>query len=197
MGLDRLLGVVSIGLVINYRNMAEALGISRGSVGNYVKRGMPMHTVEAARAWMGGKRETVIEPTLEPDNGSSPLGDTDGLGRLRKIETATAEALCRALKDGRIPEAAALRREHITALKALYESEAKALKYELARGKVVSMARVHSMIGRSFRAGVIALKRLPEIGQTPEEKTRLEVFLNGVLAEFKVGAADGFENPVA
>jgi hypothetical protein len=46
-----------------------------------------------------------------------------------------------------------------------------------------------------MQSAIVVLRRLTEMGRDPEERRRLEAFLNGVLSEIKRGAADRLKMP--
>jgi hypothetical protein len=95
---------------------------------------------------------------------------------LRKGQKATAEALERALAGDRIMESVMLRREHLTALKALYDAEAKPIKIHEARGKLVSIDRALGMINDALQEAILVLRRLPDLGRDAVEKAKLRRF---------------------
>lgn len=192
--------------------LPKALGLDRRLIGRDIKRGMP-RTLSGAREW----RALHVRPRNRPEQeatctgghdddirpksnvvdlygteiGAEQLEDT--IPRLRRLEKATALALERAIKADNVTAAVALRREHCTALKTLYGAEEKLIKIQQTRGKLVSIERALSMINEALRAPVLLLRRLPDLARTPEERPRLEAFLNGVLNEMKMGAADGLK----
>ena len=80
----------------------------------------------------------------------------------------------------------------MAAAKAVYDAELKEIKIKEVRGKLVSVDRALNLINEAMQSAVLVLRRLPELGRDPEERRRLEAFLNGVLAEIKSGAIEGF-----
>jgi len=189
--------------------MARALDVSHGTVGNYARRGMPLDAIEAARAWVGRlppRRRLRCGATngTGGTNGTTPASAIDtagvdlagetlesGIPRLRRLEIATAAALDRARAADKAFEAASLRKQHLDALRGLYEAETKLIKIDQARGKLASIDRTLMMIDAAFKPAVQVLRRLPELGRDAEEKQRLEAFMNAVLNEIKLGAAEG------
>lgn len=198
------------------RQMARELGISGPLVSVLSRKGMPMNDVLKAKEWRalyvrprakperpeasGGHPEVKAPAAAEGENvvdlyateiGFEQLEDT--IPRLRRLEKATAVALEKATKEGNIAAIVALRREHVTALKTLYGAEEKLIRIGEKRGRLVGLDRAQAMIGEALRAPVITLRRLPELARTPEERVRLEAFLNAVLNEIKLGAAEGLK----
>ena len=83
--------------------------------------------------------------------------------------------------------------ERVAVIKAIYDAESKLIKIDEARGRLISVDRALSMINEAMQSAILVLRRLPEMGRTPEERARLEAFMNGVLAEIKAGAAAGLK----
>lgn len=95
---------------------------------------MPVDSVESAAAWRTQyvkTRKEVAPSALAP----IAINDTQGQGqnleatlnRLREQERLIAAALASLLKEGRLAEAAALRREYVGTVKALFDAESRAL----------------------------------------------------------------------
>ena len=181
------------------RSLAKDLGISPTRVAQLIRKGMPAESAEAAQAW---RTTYVTAPTTAKSNvvamhetvndGDVPedLGAT--LERLRHVERATSRALEELLRQGKVAEAAVLRREHVATVKALFDAETKAIKIAETRGRLISVDRALGMISEALTAPLIMLRRLPELGRDPEERKRLEAFLNAVLNEIKDGAQRSF-----
>jgi hypothetical protein len=123
--------------------------------------------------------------------GADQLGDEGleaSLPRLRKLESSTAAALERALKADNVTAAVALRREHCTALRTLYGAEEKLIKINVSRGKYVTLETALNMIDAALKEAILTIRRLPELARNPEERPRLEAFMNGVLDAIRAGA---------
>ena len=184
---------------MSIRSLARDLGISPTRVAQLIRRGMPTDP-EQAKAWRmayvtppNTARSSVIamhEAASEGDE-LEDLGAT--LVRLRHVERTTAAALEDLLRAGKVAEVAALRREHVAVIKAIYDAESKRIKIDEARGKLISVDRALSMISEALAAPIILLRRLPELGHDEAERKRLEVFLNAVLNEIRDGAQRGLE----
>jgi hypothetical protein len=184
---------------MSIRSLAKALGISPTRVAQLMRKGMPSEP-EAARSW---RLQYVPAPTTAKSNvvpmhqavnegeDLEDLGAT--LSRLRHVERSTAAALEGLLRQGKVAEVAALRREHVAVIKAIYDAESKRIKIDEARGKLISVDKALSMISEALAAPIIMLRRLPELGRDPEERKRLEVFLNAVLNEMRDGGQRGLE----
>ena len=194
------------------RQLAKALDLDRRGVARDIKRGMP-RTIQGARAWRlafvahrrghdqsrspgGEEASTVTHPPAAqvvpvdfavPDS-EEPEDLHASLGRLRRLERSTAAAIEQLLSQGKTTEAIALRREHATILRGLFDSSAKLLKLEEASGKLIPVSRALSMINDSLQPGLLMLRRLPELGKTAEQRSALESFVNAILEEFKAGA---------
>jgi hypothetical protein len=69
----------------------------------------------------------------------------------------------------------------------MYHFEAKLLKHNEARRKLIDVNRVRATISGSIAAGVAVLHRLAELGRDPAERRRLEEFAAAVIAEFENG----------
>lgn len=179
------------------RDLASGLGVSPATVMNLKREGMP-GDLAGARAWYAqrGDRRKVKGPTAA-ERGTGDLVDLSDEGlsgtivRLKQVERAIAKSIVQAHKDGRIADGINLRREHVAAIKAIYEAEAKSIKINEARGRLISVDRALNLINDAMQSAILVLRRLPELGRTPEERARLEAFLNGVLAEIRTGAATG------
>jgi hypothetical protein len=115
------------------RSLAKDLGISPTRVAQLMRKGMPTESAEAARAW---RMTYVVAPTTAKSNvvamhdvvcnddkgdGLEDLGAT--LQRLRHVERAMSRALEELLRQGKVAEAAVLRREHVATVKALFDAE--------------------------------------------------------------------------
>lgn len=98
------------------------------------------------------------------------------------------------LREGRVTEAQALRREHSSLIKSLFEASTKVIRVEEARGKLIRLDTALSMVSEALAAPIITLRRLPELAQNSEQRARLEAFMNGVLEEIKAGAVRGFNS---
>jgi hypothetical protein len=188
------------------RELARALEISPALVYRLLRRGMPRE-VEAAKEWRARTIRARATPAAKPavvidmSDESRPgviveLVDADGyagmIERLRRLEKDLAAAAGRAFRADRVAEAITLRREHVAAVKAIYETEAKSIKIDEARGRLVSVDRALNLINDAMQSAILVLRRLPELGRDPEERRRLESFLNGILSEIKSGAVEGF-----
>jgi len=169
--------------------------LSRPQVYRCLKAGMPIE-LAAAKEWRA--RSVRARAKAEESADEAPV-DFSGEGlegtveRLREMERALAEAGARAFKEGKVAEATILRREHVAVIKAIYDAESKLIKIDEARGRLISVDRALSMINEAMQSAILVLRRLPEMGRTPEERARLEAFMNGVLAEIKAGAAAGLK----
>jgi hypothetical protein len=47
------------------------------------------------------------------------------------------------------------------------------------------------MIGGAMRAGIAVVRRLSDLARDPDERRRLEEFMNSVLKEFELAGASG------
>ena len=185
-------------LMLTIRQWASELGVSTGTVANLRREGMPGDLAEAKR-WLelrnANKRRQRF---LHRDDVAPAAGEVEAEGlegtvtRLRGLERDLANAASRAFKAGQIPESITLRREHVAAIKAIYDAESKLIKINETRGRLVSVDRALNLINDAMQSAILVLRRLPELGRDPEERRRLEAFLNGVLAEIKSGAVEGF-----
>jgi hypothetical protein len=126
-------------------------------------------------------------------NGDDDADMAPSIRSLRLLEQKTAAALCRALDQDRVSEVTLLRRDHTNVLRALNATITQKQKFDVARGKLVPIDLVFSAIKASFREGLMALRRLPDLGRDIEEKARLTSFLNETLEAFRRGFADGLQ----
>ena len=132
--------------------------------------------------------ERTIVPMPFPDGD----GDLDAtLKRLHHLERVTATTLERLLSESRVSEAAALRREYSQVLKSVYDCEVKKLKFDEARGRLVTIDTAWSIIAGATQEALLLLRQLPGLAKTPEERGKLETFLAAVLNAFKDGATEG------
>jgi hypothetical protein len=113
--------------------------------------------------------------------------------RLRRLEATCAQSLERMLREGRVSEAQALRREHASIIKSLFDASSKLLKLEEARGKLVSLDTALSMISESLSEPVILLRQLPSVARDSAERDRLQSIVYGILDAMKEGARRGLE----
>jgi hypothetical protein len=178
------------------RTLATELGVSVGTVMNLKRDGMPTELAEA-KAWYALRatnRRAFKTPGAVDPNEIEADALENSLPRIRRLEKAVALAAERAFKEGNVAEAISLRREHVGAIKTLYEAESKLIKINEARGKLISVDRALSLINEALQSAILVLRRLPEMGRDADERRRLEAFMNGVLAELKTGAADGLKH---
>jgi hypothetical protein len=184
---------------MSIRSLAKDLGISPTRVAQLAKKGMPTRSLAEAQSW---RTQYIRPPTTAKSNVvalyevAGGIDDDDlssTLQRLRHVERSTATALEGLLRAGKIAEAAALRREHVAVIKAIYDAEIKSIKIAEIRGQLISVDRALAMINEAMQSAILVLRRLPEMGRDPAERARLEAFMNGVLAEIKTGAADGLK----
>jgi hypothetical protein len=91
-------------------------------------------------------------------------GDLEDLGatleRLRHLERATSQALERLLRQGKVAEAAVLRREHVATVKALFDAESKAIRIAETRGKLITVDRALAMISEKAPGEAWSERRL-------------------------------------
>ena len=196
---------------MSVRKLAKALGLGASQTSQLLRRGMP-NDPERAKEW----RARYVRPRAKPQRSHAPdqedkatcsdpvrtskvvdffgvdqLGDEeleDSIPRLRRLEKATALALERAIKDNNVMASVALRREHCTALRTLYGAEEKLIKINVSRGKYVTVDMALSMIDAALKEAILTLRRLPELARNPDERPRLEAFMNGVLDAIRSGA---------
>jgi len=185
---------------MSIRALAAGLGISPTRVVQLRKKGMPTDSVESARAW---RLTYVAAPTTAKSNVvalheavSAEAGHEDfeaTLSRLRHTERCTSQALERLLREGKVAEIAALRREHVGVVKALFDAETKAIRIAETRGKLITLDRALSMISEAFTEPLILLRQLPDLGRDTAERARLQTFVNGVLDAVKSAAHRSLE----
>jgi hypothetical protein len=202
---------------LSLHELARQLSMDRRLVARYVKRGMPRESAAAAREWwlrnvhsrrrrpklseVQNQETADSEVPAEPRDvaslpgGASESGTAGGMDgaieRLRWLERMTAEALGRALQEGRIGEASVLRRDHVASLKALYVGEAQLLRHDLAKGKLVSVKLALEMIEGALREVALLIRQLPSLGRDEAERQRLDTFTRGLLEAIKTGASNG------
>lgn len=167
-----------------------------GTAWNLKQAGIPADDLESARAWHAQRKERrhkKIEPQPVIQVSSDVEAETleESLFAIRRLVNGLGMATEQALREKKIGEAISLRREHATAVRALYEAESKSIKIQEARGKLIPVEKALAIVNNSIQSGIVVLRRLPELGKTPEERRRLEAFLNAVLTEIKDGAAAG------
>ena len=68
------------------------------------------------------------------------------------------------------------------------------LKINEAKDNLIRVERVLGMINEAMQEAILILRRLLELARDPDEKHRLETFMNGALGAIKAGAAEGFKN---
>jgi hypothetical protein len=125
--------------------------------------------------------------TAAVDVAGETLANT--IPRLRRLERATAVALEQALKEGKAFEAASLRKQHLDALKGLYDAEAKLIKITQARSNLVDLDRLNAMIAGAIAGGLAVMRRLPELARDPEERKRFSEFAAGLIRECELALA--------
>ena len=177
--------------------MAQALGVSPSLIVKLAKRGMPMDDPVKAREWRlaytrqgpRGKRSgeilqfDFVAPTGEEEN----LQET--LGRLRKLERTTSITIERLLAKDEVPKAIALRQQHASMIKSLFDCETKALRLAQDRGELISLQAAEEMVINALREPVMLARQLPGLARDQSQKSALEAFANGLLEAIKSGAA--------
>jgi len=185
---------------MSIRQLARELGISPTRVAQLMRKGMPSGSVEEAKSWRmtyvglpttAKSNVVAIHDVVSDQDDLEDLGAT--LQRLRHVERTTSQALEGLIRQGKVTEASVLRREHVGVIKALYDAESKLIKINEARGRLISVDRALSLINDAMQSAILVLRRLPEMGRDPDERHRLEAFMNGVLTEIKAGAAEGLK----
>jgi hypothetical protein len=197
---------------MSIRGLAKALGLSPTRIAQLLRKGMPAEP-EAARAWRlqyvpaptGAKsnvialHEAVSSETVSgtvsydtvSDTGVEDLGAT--LARLRHVERATAQAFEELLRQGKVAEVAALRREHCAVIKSLFDAETKAIRIAETRGKLITVDKALAMITEALAEPILLLRQLPNLAPDEAGRQRLQAFVNGVLDAIKAGAHRGLE----
>jgi hypothetical protein len=99
-----------------------------------------------------------------------------------KVAQSQIEERCKELH-----ETALYRRQHLESVRVLYDFEAKLIKTDAAREKLVDIDRLNAMIAGAIAGGLAVMRRLPELGRDPEERRRLEEFGAGAIKEFERG----------
>ena len=69
----------------------------------------------------------------------------------------------------------------------LYDCQAKLIKIEAAREKLVSLDRLDAMIAGGIAGAIAIMKRLPQLGRNPKERRRLSEFAEAAIREFESG----------
>jgi hypothetical protein len=182
---------------VTLKQLAAGLGVSLGTAWNLKRDGIPTDDLERARAWHALRKEqrrakkVEGEPTLEVSVDDEPDSLEAMLPRIRGLANGLAIAAEQAFREHKLSEAISLRREHVSAIRTLYEAESKLIKIQESRGKLIPVEKALAIVNNAIQSGIVVLRRLPELGKTPEERRRLEAFLNAVLTELKDGAAAG------
>jgi uncharacterized protein YnzC (UPF0291/DUF896 family) len=109
------------------------------------------------------------------------------------VERSTAAALEELLRVGKVAEVAALRREHVAVVKAVFDAETKSIKIAETRGKLITVDKALSMISEALSEPLIMLRQLPSLAGDEAGRARLSAFVNGVLDAIRAGAARGLE----
>ena len=200
------------GAELSIRALAKALGLDHRGVSRDVRRGMP-RDIQGALQWRlayvrpqkGTRRPSLDEARarVEPpspkvvvafDYANAPASDESDedlavcISRLRRLERTCAQSLERCLREGRIAESQALRREHSTLVKNIFDTSSKLLRLQVDSGKLVTLDTALRMISDSLAPVIIQLRRLPDLARDPADRPRFEAFLNAVLNEMKDGA---------
>lgn len=182
---------------MSIRGLAKDLGISPTRVAQLAKKGMPTTTVGEAAAW---RTQYVQLPTTAKSNVVAMHefvgddGDLSGtLQRLRHVERSTSAALEGLLKQGKVAEAAALRREHVAIVKALFDAETKAIKIAETRGRLITVDRALAMVNEAVAEPLIMLRQLPNLAKDDAERAKFDAIVNGILVAMREGAARGLE----
>ena len=196
------------------RELARALRVSPSLVSQLAKRGMPIESVAAAQEWRlrcTRQRSPNARASIQIDFASAAAEDhrkaaavadtpeelSATLSRLRQTERAISATLVRLLKEDKVAEAVVLRKEHAGVVRSLFDAESKMLRLNEARGRLISVDTALNMISEALAAPVITLRRLPDLARDPEERRRLETFLNAVLHEIQNGAEIGLKRSAA
>jgi len=97
------------------------------------------------------------------------------------------------LRQGKVAEAAVLRREHVATVKALFDAETKAIRIAETRGRLITVDRALSMISEALVEPIIMVRQLPSLARDSAERDRLQAIVNGILEAVKEGARRGLE----
>jgi hypothetical protein len=186
---------------MSIRELARQLGISPTRVAQLVKKGMPTATLEEARRW---RMQYIAPPTTAKSNvvamheAGAAIGSENGdlsatLQRLRHVERSTSAALERLIREGKIAEAAVLRREHVATVKALFDAESKSIKIGESRGRLISADRAPAMTSEAIAEPIIMLRQLPSMARDDAERAKFEAIVAGILAAMREGATRGLK----
>ena len=176
---------------MSIRTLAKDLQLSPTRIAQLLAQGMPTDP-GAARKWrleFVNARKGSGPPNVVPIEVHDVAGDLAAtLARLREQERLIAGALTSLIKEGRLSEAASLRRDHISVVKGLFDAESRAIKIAESRGQLIRVEVALNMISASLAEPILMLRQLPNIAQTPQEKARLETCVNGILSTIRDGA---------
>ena len=162
-------------MAIAQKEMADALGVSQALVSDYVKRGMPLDSVDAAREWRtanvrvragsGASASRLAEPVAALRGGGAAdlTPDYYESRALREAEEARLSQLKRMELEGSLIRLEAVRSVAANTLaatrEALLQLPARLSTVLAAEG---SPARVHDLLQQEIHQALAQLATLPE-----------------------------------
>jgi hypothetical protein len=189
--------------------LQRELGFSKSYTCARIKEGMPTDSIEAAKQWLEenqkrgkpGVRSKGPKPaaTVLPVDGSSTL--EDAVRQLQASERAVSESINETTaallltadptQRGKLSnQLSDLRQEQKQIVGVLAKSENDLVKLQRSRGQLISIDEAKTLISKCLASAVTGLKKVPQAGQTTEEKNRLAQIVDGVLAEVYRTASD-------
>ena len=168
---------------LSNKEMSAGLKVAPARVSEWEKRGMPMHSIEAAASWRrnhapprkGKKAAFIAQSRQETPADAAPAKDTpatdDGwearLNRTRQVEMEIFDTLRKALAQGDVNLLGKLQAAHINAVKEIAAAESIALE-----ARVASKELLHADDARELMREVLAPLRL-RLDQLPvQERSR-------------------------
>ena len=167
---------------LSNKEMSAGLKVAPARVSEWEKRGMPMHSIQAAASWRlvharprKGKAAFIAQSRQETPADAAPAKDTpatdDGwearLNRTRQVEMEIFDTLRKALAQGDVNLLGKLQAAHINAVKEIAAAESIALE-----ARVASKELLHADDARELMREVLAPLRL-RLDQLPvQERSR-------------------------
>jgi hypothetical protein len=192
--------------------LEKPLGLSQSYIRRKIREGMPADSIESAKAWLAknaqrgkpGFRATPKTPAAAVYIGEaepSTLEDAIAAQRASEraiaqainnitaklAETSPSDAVQRQTLSNQLSD---LRKEQKLVVGALATAENKLVTLQKSRGQLVTLDESKALISRTLAPAIAFLKRIPQTGQTDEERTRLAQLVDAGLAEIYRSAQD-------
>jgi len=161
---------------LSNKEMASGLKVAPARVSEWEKRGMPMHSIEAAAAWRKVhaparlKRAAVAPQSRQGKRSGRASGHpipTKGddwqsrLQRTKRVERQIFDSIAKAIKQGDVTLLARLQSARAAALKEIRDAEQMAIEAQLGTGDMLRRSDAEAVMVSVLRPLREALDKLP------------------------------------